>query len=309
MPIDVSAVGKQAEPFVRTWDSRDALLYALSVGAGQGDPTGELQFTTENTAGRPQQVIPSFAIPLVQTGLGKLLTYGDYPRSALVHADQSLTVHRPLPAAGSVTVTAGVVSIADKGSGALVHLETSAVDTATGEPVASTRLGYFIRGEGGFGGHHGHFEAEPWIDPTRDPDRSIVVTTRPEQALLYRLNGDHNPLHSDPAAATAAGFPRPILHGLATYGIATRVLLNELLGTDPARLGSITARFTKPVFPGDTLVMNVWREDEGAIFRLVNGAGASVLDRGRMVGDLADGPRDKATNDANKGLGQGVNHG
>jgi acyl dehydratase len=309
MSINLSAVGKRSEPFVRTWDYRDAMLYAISVGAGQRDPSDELQFTTENTAGLPQQVIPTFAVPVVQNGLGKLLTYGDYPRGALVHAEQSLTLHRPLPVTGSVTVTAGVVSIADKGSGALVHLETRAVDTATAEPIVSTRMGYFIRGEGGFGGHHGYLEAEPWTDPTRDADESFVVTTRPDQALLYRLNGDYNPLHSDPAAATAAGFPRPILHGLATYGIAARVLLNGLLGADPARLSSITARFTRPVFPGETLVINVWREDGGALFRLSNGAGASVLDRGRLVGDLADGLRDETANDANKGLGLGVNHG
>jgi len=288
MAIDVSAVGKRAEPFVRSWDSTDALLYALSVGAGQQDPSAELQFTTENTAGVEQQVIPSFVIPLLQTGLGKVLPFGEYSRGALVHAEQSLTVHRPLAPAGSVTVSARIASIADKGSGALVQMETEAVDTASGEPVVSTRLGYFIRGEGGFGGTHGDAGQTPWTEPSGEPDRSILVPTRPEQALLYRLNGDRNPLHSDPAAARAAKFPRPILHGLATYGIATRVLLNEVLGGDPARLERIGARFTKPVFPGDTLMVQLWRTGTGAVFRVLNESGASVLDRGTVAGELAD---------------------
>jgi acyl dehydratase len=289
MTIDVGAVGRRAEPFVRSWESSDALLYALSVGAGQADAAEELQFTTENTAAVEQQVIPSFVIPLLQTGLARVLPFGEYSRGALVHAEQSLTVHRPLAAAGSMTVSARIASIADKGSGALVHMETEAVDTASGEPVVSTRLGYFIRGEGGFGGAHGDAAQAPWAEPSREPDRTIVVPTRPDQALLYRLNGDRNPLHSDPAAARAAGFPRPILHGLATYGIATRVLLNEVLGGDPARLGAIGARFTKPVFPGDTLLLHLWRTGTGAVFRLLNEAGASVLDRGTLAGALADG--------------------
>ncbi|OLL19264.1 MULTISPECIES: MaoC/PaaZ C-terminal domain-containing protein [unclassified Rhodococcus (in: high G+C Gram-positive bacteria)] len=289
MPIDIRAVGKRADPFRRTWDSTDALLYALGVGAGQEDASRELQFTTENTAGVEQQVVPSFAIPVVQTGLGKILTFGDYPRGSLVHAEQSLTVHRPLTPAGSVTVSARIASIADKGSGALVHMETEAVDTTTGEPVVSTRLGYFIRGEGGFGGQHGDLSGgTPWSEPLGDPHESIVVPTRPDQALLYRLSGDRNPLHSDPTAAGAAGFPRPILHGLATYGIATRVLTNRLLDGDPARFGSISARFTRPVFPGDTLVVRVWRTEESVVFRVLNDAGAIVLDRGRLTGHFLD---------------------
>jgi acyl dehydratase len=249
----------------------------------------ELQFTTENTAGVEQRVVPTFAIPIVQTGLVRLLPFGDYARGALVHAEQSLTVHRPLAPAGSVTVTARIASIVDKGSGALVHLETHAVDTASGEPVVSTRLGYFVRGQRGFGGDHGSVAGDAWTDPTGEPHWSQRVSTRPDQALLYRLNGDRNPLHSDPAAAAAAGFPRPILHGLATYGMVTRVLLNDLLDGDPARLATIAARFTKPVFPGDTLAVQVWRTSRGAIFRVLNDAGASVLDRGTLAAEFADG--------------------
>jgi acyl dehydratase len=168
-------------------------------------------------------------------------------------------------------------------------METEAVDTTTGEPVVSTRLGYFIRGAGGFGGQHGDSSGNtPWCEPDGEPHESIVVPTRGDLALLYRLNGDRNRLHSDPASAAAAGFPRPILHGLATYGIATRVLMDRLLSGEPARLDSISARFTTPVYPGDTLVIHVWRTEAGAVFRMVNGTGDVVLDRGTLTGDFLD---------------------
>lgn len=286
MAIDLAAVGRTSEPFLRSWDTRDALLYAISVGAGQRDPGRELHLTTENTEGVRHQVLPSLGVPVVQTGLGRVLAFGTYARGALVHADQELTVHRPLSPEMTVRVTARVASIVDKGSGALVHLETEALDDVDGAPVFSTRMGYFVRGEGGFGGSHGEVDDRAWTAPEREPDRSIAVPTRPEQALLYRLNGDRNPLHSDPAAAAAAGFPRPILHGLATYGIATRILVEEILGEDPARLRSIAARFTAPVFPGDTLTMLVWDGPDGSRFRLLDDRGRAVLDRGLIaVGD------------------------
>lgn len=283
MTIDLTAVGRRTEPFLRSWDSRDALLYALSVGAGQRDPVRELHLTTENTEGVEQQVVPSLVVPIVQTGLGRALPFGSYPRGALVHADQELTVHRPLSPEGSVSVTGRIASIEDKGSGALVCLETTAVDSGDGAPAFSTRTGYFVRGEGGFGGGHGDVVVRSWVAPEREPDRAVTVTTRPDQALLYRLNGDRNPLHSDPAAAAAAGFPRPILHGLATYGIATRLLVEEVLQDDGSRLRSISARFTAPVLPGQTLTLLVWDGPEESQFRLCDERGRPVLDRGRVV--------------------------
>lgn len=283
MTIDITAVGRSSTPFVRSWGSYDALLYALSVGAGQRDPARELHLTTENSEGVVQQVVPSLVVPVVQTGLARTLPFGTYPRGALVHADQALTVYRPLSPEGSVSVTARVASIEDKGSGALVHLETHAVDEADGAPVFSTRMGYFVRGEGGFGGAHGDLVAPSWAEPEQGPDRTIAVPTRADQALLYRLNGDRNPLHSDPVAAAAAGFPRPILHGLATYGVATRILVEEVLGGDPARLGAVSARFTAPVFPGEILTMLVWDSADRLRFRLLNDQGRPVLDRGLVV--------------------------
>lgn len=288
MAIDTSAVGNEAEPFIRTWDSRDALLYAISVGAGQDDAARELQFTTQNTGSLHQRVIPSFVVHLVQAGLGKLLPFGEYKRSALVHAEQSFTLHRELPAEGSVRVSARIAAIADKGSGALVHIETTVEDTATGEHVASTRLGYFVRGEGGFGGVHGRVEQMAWVEPIGEPDRIICVPTRTDQALLYRLNGDFNPLHSDPDVAAAAGFARPILHGLATYGIATRVLMKEYAGENPARVGSVDARFVAPVLPGQSLTLKAWDSQDGAMFQLVNDQGKPVLDKGTLLASSSE---------------------
>ncbi len=279
--IDVRAVGRRADPFVRTWTDTDALLYALGVGAGQADPLSELEFTTENSEGISQQVIPSFAIPLAQTGLAKQLPFGDYPRGALVHAEQALEVHQALPASGAIEIAAHIAGIYDKGSGALVRIETTSVDAASRQPLVTTRLGYFIRGAGGFGGPAA--PGETWSVPEGPPDQQLVSETRPDQALLYRLSGDRNPLHSDPKFAAAAEFRRPILHGLCTFGIVTRQLLQACCGGDPARFGAMSARFTKPVYPGDALTTSLWVMPDGLRFRTTTQRGDVVLDRGSFV--------------------------
>jgi acyl dehydratase len=274
-------VGRCAEPFVRSWTETDALIYALGVGAGSADPLAELEFTTENTAGAVHRVLPSFAIPLMQTGLGRRLPFGEYRRGALVHAEQELTVHRPLPSEGSMRITARISGIYDKGSGALVRMETSGLDPVTEQTLVTTRLGYFVRGEGGFGGSSA--EREKWEVPNAEPDLIIVSPTRPDQALLYRLSGDRNPLHSDPAFAAAARFGRPILHGLCTYGVVARVLLRACCGGDPARFRSIFARFTKPVYPGDSLTTSLWTRGDAVLFQTTNGNGEVVLDWGTLT--------------------------
>jgi len=212
MALDHSLVGVPGEPQLRSWDSKDALLYAVGVGAGLGDPLQELEFTTENCQGIEQQVLPTFGVLIAQARTGRNL--GDFDRAMLVHAEQYVELHRPLPVAGTVHTTSTVTGIYDKGSGALVVTENVAVDAGTGEPLVTSRGGTFIRGEGGFGGPRG--SEPPWELPDRAPDHQIVRPTRPEQALIYRLSGDRNPLHCDPAIAKAAGFPRPILHGMCT---------------------------------------------------------------------------------------------
>ncbi len=277
--MDLSVVGKQRGPWTRSWTSDDTLLYALGVGAGQDDPTAELAFTTENTAGVTQRALPTYAIVLSHfCGLQLGLTGIDFTQ--LLHAEQSLTVHRPLPVAGSVELTSMITDIFDKGSGALIV--TSTTGTVDGAPVFTTRSSVFVRGAGGFGGERG--PSSQYAAPDRAADAESRFHTSVNQALLYRLTGDRNPLHSDPAFAAAGGFDRPILHGLATYGIAVRLLVNEFCAGDPSKLSTVEGRFTKPVTPGDELVVSAWRDGEDAvIFRTANADGDVVLDRGRAV--------------------------
>jgi len=278
MPLDHSLVGVPGEPCDRSWTSTDALLYALGVGAGLGDPLRELEFTTENSEGLQQKVLPTFAVLIAQSRSGRSL--GSFDRAMLVHAEQAFELHRPLPVAGTVRTVSTVTGIYDKGSGALVVTESAAADAMTGEPVVTTRTGTFIRGEGGFGGDRG--SSEPWALPDREPDFRVVQQTRPEQALIYRLSGDRNPLHADPKFAARGGFPRPILHGLCTYGVTGRALLHELCGSDPARFAAMSGRFTRPVFPGDSLTISMWlgEQDGAALFQTATADGAVVIDRG-----------------------------
>src|SRR5580692_3048336 len=278
MGLDHSLVGEPGEPQARSWDSKDALLYAVGVGAGLGDPLQELEFTTENCEGIEQQVLPTFGVLIAQARPGRSL--GDFDRAMLVHAEQAFELHRPLPVAGTVRTVSTVTGIYDKGSGALVVTENVAVDAATGEPLVTSRSGAFIRGQGGFGGPRS--TDPPWQLPDRAPDHQVVRETRPEQALLYRLSGDRNPLHVDPKFAARGGFSQPILHGLCTYGVTGRVLLHELCGSDPARFISMGGRFSAPVLPGESLVVSIWTGDDGtAQFRTAKEDGTVVIDRGR----------------------------
>jgi Acyl dehydratase len=276
MPLNHDLIGVESEPVEKSWTSTDALLYAVGVGAGLDDPTSELAFTTENSAGVPQQVLPTFAVLAAQAGRpGKL---GDFDPAMLVHAEQAFELHRPLQPNGTVRVTSKVTGIYDKGSGALVVTESRAVDPASGEEMITSRSSVFIRGEGGFGGSRG--PSAEWALPGRAPDHQVTYRTRPEQALIYRLSGDRNPLHSDPAFAARAGFPRPILHGLCTYGVTGRALLHTLAGSDPARFAAMSGRFTAPVFPGDSLTVSMWVDGETALFRTAKDDGTIVIDRG-----------------------------
>jgi acyl dehydratase len=301
MPLDLGAVGRTAGPREVAWTSRDALLYALGVGAGQDDPLDELQFTTENSQGVTQQALPTYGVVLVQGGGGRI-RFGEVDRAMLVHAEQALTLHKPLPVEGRASVVSKLVGIYDKGSGALVVTETSANDAATGEPLLNTVTAAFIRGEGGFGGDRG--PSSGWQRPDRPPDLQARAQTRPDQALLYRLSGDRNPLHSDPAFAARAGFSRPILHGLCTYGVTGRLLLHALCESEPARFRSMRARFSKPVMPGSRLTVSMWKETPSeaslreeptviqlARFQTTDDSGTVVIDHGELsfIGGIRDG--------------------
>jgi acyl dehydratase len=279
MTLDHSTIGVDSAPYDRSWTSADALLYAVGVGAGIDDPVQELPFTTENTEGVPQQVLPTYAVLLSQVPGARRI--GDFDPAMLVHAEQAFELHRPLPAEGTVRATSKVTGIYDKGSGALVVSESTAVDATTGEPLITSRGSAFIRGEGGFGGDRG--PRDDWAAPDREPDHRITYATRPEQALVYRLSGDRNPLHSDPAFAARAGFDRPILHGLCTYGVTGRALLHTLAGSDPARFASMSGRFSSPVLPGESLTVAIWADGGTALFRTAKEDGTVVIDRGRAT--------------------------
>ncbi|MBB5779970.1 MaoC/PaaZ C-terminal domain-containing protein [Nonomuraea jabiensis] len=274
MSMNLDAIGQTWESGEHTWTSKDAILYALGVGAGAQDPLAELSFTTENSHGVTQQVLPTFVVVIGGGGGDQGPKLGDFDFSQVLHAEQSIRLEGPLPVNGRVRSTSRLVNIYDKGSGALAVLESSIVAADTGRPVAQVSNGIFVRGEGGFGGERG--TSAPWERPDRPADRVVVYPTRSDQALLYRLSGDRNPLHSDPWFAARAGFERPILHGLCTYGFTGRALLHALCGSDPAAFGGMSARFAAPVMPGQDLAVHIW--DDG---RFVTKVGDTVvLDRG-----------------------------
>ena len=276
MAIHMHNIGKtnEGEPF--SWTSKDALLYALSVGAGARDQRKNLAFTTENSRGIEQQVLPTFAVVLGSSS-GPMDELGDFKLSQILHGGQQITLHRAFATSGTVIPVSGMSAVYDKGKNAVIELSTELLDAATREPVATSVTTMIIRGEGGFGGPQG--PSESWEVPDRPADVSVVEKTTLDQALIYRLNGDRNPLHSDPQLAKMVGFDKPILHGLCTMGFAGRAVLEEVCGSDAAAFGSLSVRFASPVVPGDELTTSIWKTETGAVFQVRVGD-TVVLDRG-----------------------------
>jgi acyl dehydratase len=270
MPIDLDKA-LSAEPTVRTaqWTTRDVLLYHLSLGAGaHADRDPELRWTFE----RDLQVLPTFALVAGQgVSAGEIgpmameLPGIDIDLRRILHAGQSLTVHRPLPASGAAQISSRVAAVWDKGKAAVVELEQAAADP-DGLPLWTTTMQIWARGEGGFGGEPGP-EAS-WAAPDRVPDAVLRSPTTPQTALLYRLNGDLNPLHADPAFAATAGFDRPVLHGLASYGLVAKALVDGLADGEAGRLAALSVRFAGSLYPGETIQTSVWRD--GADLQLVS---------------------------------------
>lgn len=255
MALKLDVVGLKSAPIHHRYDWRDTVLYALGVGA----KLDELDFLFEMNGPR---VLPTFAVvPSFPAMTVAAAAVGANP-AMVVHGEQKIVLHRPIPPAGAFTTLAEVTGIYDKGKGAVVAVDTQTVDEKS-EPIFASSFSIFVRGAGGFGGERGPetIKADPPGD--RAPDFTMTERTLPEQALLYRLSGDRNPLHASPQFASLAGFDRPILHGLCTYGFAGRAVLRHACGGDPARMKSFAARFAGIVFPGDTLTTEGWQVAPG----------------------------------------------
>jgi acyl dehydratase len=268
MPIDVDvALGAEFGAAEFSWTATDVQLYNLALGAG-ADPMDprELSYVIDHSP----QVLPTFGCvaatfheieppkvswPGVQIDLAKVL-----------HASEQVSVPAPLPPSGSARASSRIVEIWDKGKAAVVVLETS-VSGLDGTPLWTQRRSIFARGEGGFGGERGPSTAA--AAPQRAPDIEVELPTLPQQALLYRLCGDRNPLHSDPEFAAAAGFPRPILHGLCTFGMTCKVIVDACLDSDVSRVSSYGARFAGVAFPGETLKVDIWKDQGGLLASVV----------------------------------------
>ena len=273
MPLNPDAVGAVSEPTEVSWTSKDTLLYAVSLGAG----TGELQYTTENTNGVVQQALPTYPV-VIPGGTGAMANIGTFNPAMLVHGSQSVTLRQPLPAAGTASVVGKVAAMYDKGKAAVVVLEANAT-APDGSPLYTTTSSLFIRGEGGWGGDRGPSGAQN-VPPEREPDNATTYQTSPDQALLYRLNGDRNPLHSDPSFAAMGGFDRPILHGLCTYGFTGRALLHAVAGGESANFKHIEGRFASPVIPGEALTIRIWNTGAGEAVFTTSVDDRVVIDQG-----------------------------
>ncbi|MGO1121073.1 MaoC/PaaZ C-terminal domain-containing protein [Rhodovibrionaceae bacterium A322] len=263
-----------------SFTERDVILYALGVNLGL-NPTDENDL--KHLFEQGLVTLPSYAMVLGHPGFWMQEPSLEIDWVKLLHAEQFLTMSRPLPASGKVKASFRVTGITDKGAdkGAIVYYEKTLSDIDTGEEICRVTSGAFCRGDGGCG-DHGEVPAPLTPLPDSAPDQSVTRTIDPRAALIYRLSGDYNPLHISPAIATKAGYDRPILHGLCTMGIAGHVLLQEMAGGDPAKFGGYACRFSRPVFPGDTVRTDIWKTEGGARFRVVvEDRNEVVLDRGQ----------------------------
>jgi len=260
MPIDLDiALGAELDPVEFSWTSNDVQLYHLGLGAG-ADPMDpkELRYLADNTP----QVLPTFgnvAASFHLTEPPEVQFPGiDIELHKVLHASEAVTVPAPLPPSGTAQSLQRFTEIWDKGKAAVIVSETTVTDP-DGNLLWTTKRSIFARGEGGFGGERG--PSASVAVPDREPDLEIDMPVLPQQALLYRLCGDRNPLHSDPEIAAAAGFPRPILHGLCTYGMTCKALVDAVLDADVSQVAGYGARFAGVVFPGETIRANVWKDD------------------------------------------------
>ncbi|WP_372072645.1 MaoC/PaaZ C-terminal domain-containing protein [Tistrella mobilis] len=270
-------------PVEQVYDHRDSILYALGLGIGS-DPLNPAALGVTYERAPDFAALPTMVVVLGSSGFWAMEPDTGITWQQLLHGEQAITLHGSLPPAGRLTGRTRITGIVDKGPGrgALIYSERSLTDTATGRLIATIEVTSFARADGGFGGPAGPVKT-PQPTPERAPDAVHEHATLPQSALIYRLSGDPNPLHADPAVARGAGFDRPILHGLCSYGVAAWSILQATGGGDPARLTALSARFSSPVFPGETLRTEIWREGpEDYAFRTrVPARDVTVLSHGR----------------------------
>ncbi len=262
MPIDrEKALAFSFEAGTGGYEKDDVILYALGVGAGvpATDPS-ELEYTYEKNL----KVLPSFTTVANSGAAARIFDIPglEFNRAMMLHGEQEVEIHKPLPPRTKLRGQTKIADIYDKGKAALLLLET-AVSDEHGDPLYTNRMSLFLRGEGGFGGPKGPDVAH--TRPARAPDGVIESITLPQQALLYRLNGDKNPLHCDPDFAAKGGFDRPIIHGLCSYGIVCKAIVDGALGGDPTKVAKYSARFRGVAFPGETYLTSYWKEGDSLL--------------------------------------------
>ena len=274
--MDIDALNNwKFEDIEHTYTERDTMLYALGLGFGE-DPNDvkELAYVYEDGL----KTMPSMALVLGYPGFWLKDPKTGITWQKVLHGEQWLNVLKPLPVAGTVIGRTRIDQISDKGEGkgAVMYLTRDIIDKASDELLAQVKMSTFCRGDGGFGGENLP-GPKPAVIPDRAPDHVCELTTLPRQALIYRLSGDYNPLHADPAVARSVGFDRPILHGMATYGIAGRAVLKTVCDYDAAKLVGLDVRFSAPVYPGETVRVEIWQDGKEIRFR------ASVVERDVVV--------------------------
>jgi acyl dehydratase len=246
------AAGLDLPPTTFEYNDRDVMLYAVGVGAT------ELDFVYE----RGLKVLPTFAVVPGFPALMGLTGAVEVNPVMILHGEQRIKLNKPIPTQGKLTTKGRVAGVFDKGKGALVAVEAATSDES-GEELFVNTAGIFVRGAGGFGGERGPEAGNK--APERAPDKTVEMQTLPIQAMIYRLSGDRNPLHIDPAFAKLAGYDQPILHGLCTMGFAGRAVLQAYCDNDAARMSGIEVRFSGVVFPGDKIITEMWQEDGGKV--------------------------------------------